>query len=105
MERLTPTDLISRSSCSSSGHEHLPLSRRARGDDEAYIRRQIIRARLLILFGFLVNGLPYSRGAKDGRFDPTFLQRVADRLYLADHGRAAAHRHRVHGRRLTQNRR
>src|SRR5881396_3892101 len=35
-------------------------ARRARGDDEADIRRQIIRRGLLIfLFGFLVNGFPF----------------------------------------------
>jgi predicted acyltransferase len=58
-------------------------ARRARGDDEAAVRRQIIRRGLLIfLFGFMVNGFPYfTWGSVDGIADPTFLQRVVDRLY------------------------
>jgi predicted acyltransferase len=63
---------------------HLSLTaRRARGDDEAAIRRQIIRRGLLIfLLGFLVNGFPYfTWGDVTGIADPTFIQRVVDRLY------------------------
>jgi predicted acyltransferase len=58
-------------------------SRRARGDDNAAIRRQIIRRGLLIfLFGFLVNGFPFFTWGKiDGIVDPTFIQRVVDRLF------------------------
>src|SRR5437016_6209987 len=50
-------------------------ARRARGDDDAAIRRQIIRRGLLIfLFGFLVNGFPFfTWGSIDGIADPTFL--------------------------------
>src|ERR1700733_11577405 len=57
--------------------------RRARGDDDGAIRRQIIRRGLLIfLFGFLVNGFPFfTWGSIAGVADPTFLQRVVDRLY------------------------
>jgi len=63
---------------------HLSLtSRRARGDDEAAIRRQIIKRGLLIfLFGFLVNGFPFfTWGDVTGIAHPTFLERVVDRLY------------------------
>ena len=58
-------------------------SRRARGDDESAIRHQIIRRGLLIfLFGFLINGFPFFTWGKiDGIVDPTFIQRVVDRLY------------------------
>ncbi len=58
-------------------------SRRARGDDDSAIRRQIIRRGLLIfLFGFLINGFPFFTWTKiDGIVDPTFIQRVVDRLY------------------------
>jgi predicted acyltransferase len=58
-------------------------ARRARGDDNAAIRRQIIRRGLLIfLFGFMVNGFPYfTWGEVQGIADPTFLQRIVDRLY------------------------
>ena len=81
----TPTDLIFPFFLFIAGvTTHLSLtSRRARGDDEAAIRRQIIRRGLLIfLFGFLVNGFPFfTWGEVDGIADPTFLQRVVDRLY------------------------
>src|SRR4051812_27100244 len=52
-------------------------ARRARGDDEAAIRRQIIRrGALIFLFGFLINGFPFfTWGAVDGVQDPTFLNR------------------------------
>lgn len=58
-------------------------SRRARGDDDSAIRKQIIKRGLLIfLFGFMVNGFPYFTWTNiDGIADPTFLQRVVDRLY------------------------
>ena len=63
---------------------HLSLdARRARGDDEAAIRHQIIRRGLLIfLLGFLMNGFPYfTWGSVPGIVDPSLLQRVVDRLY------------------------
>jgi predicted acyltransferase len=81
----TPTDLIFPFFLFIAGvTTHLSLqARRARGDDEHAIRRQIIRRGLLIfLFGFLVNGFPFfTWGSIDGIADPTFLQRVVDRLY------------------------
>src|SRR2546426_11170 len=58
----TPTDLIFPFFLFIVGvTTHLSLeSRRARGDDEAAIRRQIIRrGALIFLFGFLVNGFPF----------------------------------------------
>lgn len=57
-------------------------SRRARGDDDKAIRRQIIRRGFLIfLFGFLMSGFPFfTWGSIPGVADPTFLQRVVDRL-------------------------
>jgi predicted acyltransferase len=56
--------------------------RRARGDDDAAIRHQIIRRGLLIfLFGFMVNGFPYfTWGQIQGVADPSFGFRVVDRL-------------------------
>src|SRR5206468_6673844 len=63
---------------------HLSLSaRRARGADEGDIRRQILRrGALIFLFGFLVNGFPFfTWGDVSGVADPTFVQRVVDRLY------------------------
>jgi predicted acyltransferase len=81
----TPTDLVFPFFLFIVGvTTHLSLtSRQARGDDEAAIRRQIIRRGLLIfLFGFLINGFPFfTWGQVDGIADPTFLQRVVDRLY------------------------
>src|SRR5215216_4180536 len=81
----TPTDLIFPFFLFIAGvTTHLSLAaRRAAGDDESAIRRQIIRRGLLIfLFGFLVNGFPYfTWGEVAGVADPTFLQRVVDRLY------------------------
>ena len=80
----TPTDLIFPFFLFIAGiTTHLSLSsRRARGDSERAIRNQIIRRGLLIfLFGFLVNGFPYfTWGNVSGLVDPTFLERVADRL-------------------------
>jgi len=81
----TPTDLIFPFFLFIAGvTTHLSLtSRRARGDDEAAIRRQIIRrGALIFLLGFLVNGFPYfTWGNITGVADPTFIQRVIDRLY------------------------
>jgi predicted acyltransferase len=81
----TPTDLIFPFFLFIAGvTTHLSLtSRRARGDDEAAIRHQIIRRGLLIfLFGFLVNGFPFfTWGQVPGVPDPTFLQRVVHRWY------------------------
>ena len=80
----TPTDLIFPFFLFIAGiTTHLSLSaRRARGDDERAIRHQIIRRGLLIfLFGFLVNGFPFfTWGDVTGVADPTFLQRITDRL-------------------------
>ncbi|MEP6621698.1 MAG: DUF5009 domain-containing protein [bacterium] len=80
----TPTDLIFPFFLFIAGiTTHLSLSaRRARGDSERAIRNQIIRRGLLIfLFGFLVNGFPYfTWGDVSGIADPSFLQRVSDRL-------------------------
>jgi predicted acyltransferase len=81
----TPTDLIFPFFLFIAGvTTHLSLqARRASGDDEAAIRRQIIRRGCLIfLLGFLVNGFPYfTWGHVAGIADPSFLQRVVDRLY------------------------
>jgi predicted acyltransferase len=81
----TPTDLIFPFFLFIAGvTTHLSLSaRRAQGADESAIRRQIIRRGLLIfLFGFLVNGFPFfTWGSVAGIADPTFLQRIVDRLY------------------------
>jgi predicted acyltransferase len=81
----TPTDLIFPFFLFIAGvTTHLSLqARRARGDDEGAIRRQIIRRGLLIfLFGFLVNGFPFfTWGTVAGVADPSFLTRVVDRLY------------------------
>jgi predicted acyltransferase len=81
----TPTDLIFPFFLFIVGiTTHLSVTaRRARGDDERAIRRQIIRrGALIFLFGFLVNGFPFfTWGDVSGVADPTFLQRVVDRLY------------------------
>jgi predicted acyltransferase len=80
----TPTDLIFPFFLFIAGiTTYLSLSsRRARGDDERAIRAQIIRRGVLIfLFGLLINGFPYYTWADvPGVADPTFLQRVGDRL-------------------------
>jgi predicted acyltransferase len=57
-------------------------ARRERGDDEAAIRRQILkRGALIFLFGFLLNGFPFfTWGAVAGNADPTFFERIVDRL-------------------------
>jgi predicted acyltransferase len=81
----TPTDLIFPFFLFIVGiTTELSLSaRRARGDDESTLRRQIVRrGALIFLFGFLLNGVPFfTWTAIPGIPDPTFLQRVADRLY------------------------
>jgi predicted acyltransferase len=80
----TPTDLVFPFFLFIVGiTTHLSLtSRRARGDDDAAIRRQIIRRGLLIfLFGFLMNGFPFfTWGSVAGIAHPTLVQRVVDRL-------------------------
>src|SRR5437868_1270995 len=57
-------------------------ARRARGDDEGAVRRQILRRGLLIfLFGFLVNGFPFiAWGSVAGNADPSLWARFIDRL-------------------------
>src|SRR5438270_4528057 len=57
-------------------------ARRARGDDEGAVRRQILRrGALIFLFGFLINGFPFfTWGAVEGIKDPTFAARIVDRL-------------------------
>jgi len=57
-------------------------ARRARGDDDAALLRQIVRRGCLIfLVGLLINGFPFfTWGPIDGIADPTFAQRVIDRL-------------------------
>ncbi|HMC55486.1 MAG TPA: DUF5009 domain-containing protein [Gemmatimonadaceae bacterium] len=57
-------------------------ARRARGDDEAAVRGQILRrGALIFLFGFLINGFPFfTWGAVDGIAHPTIMERVVDRL-------------------------
>jgi predicted acyltransferase len=57
-------------------------ARRARGDDERAVRRQIFRrAGLIFLFGLLINGFPFfTWGDVPGNADPTIVDRIADRL-------------------------
>jgi predicted acyltransferase len=57
-------------------------ARRARGDDERAIRRQILRrGALIFLFGLLINGFPFfTWGTVAGNPDPSFLDRIVDRL-------------------------
>jgi len=57
-------------------------ARRARGDDDRAIRRQILkRGALIFLFGLLINGFPFfTWGTVPGDPDPGFLDRVLDRL-------------------------
>lgn len=81
----TPTDLIFPFFLFIVGiTTELSLSaRRARGAGDAELRRQILRrGALIFLFGFLLNGVPFfTWTAIPGNPDPTFLQRVVDRLY------------------------
>jgi predicted acyltransferase len=57
-------------------------ARRARGDDESAVVRQILRrGALIFLFGFLINGFPFfTWGTITGVGDPSFLDRIIDRL-------------------------
>src|SRR5687767_507691 len=57
-------------------------ARRERGDDEGAIRRQILkRGALIFLFGLLLSGFPFfTWGAVAGNPDPSFLDRIVDRL-------------------------
>jgi predicted acyltransferase len=81
----TPTDLIFPFFLFIVGiTTHLSIeARRARGDDAAARIRQIIRRGFVIfLAGLLLNGFPFfTWGAVAGNPDPTFMERVADRLY------------------------
>jgi predicted acyltransferase len=81
----TPTDLIFPFFLFIVGiTTHLSLSgRRARGDDDGDIRRQILRrGALIFLLGLLLNGFPFfTWSAVPGNPDPSFLERVVDRLY------------------------
>jgi predicted acyltransferase len=80
----TPTDLIFPFFVFIVGiTTHLSLSTRiARGDDDGAIRRQIItRGALIFLFGLLLSGFPFfTWTAIAGNPDPSFLDRVVDRL-------------------------
>jgi predicted acyltransferase len=81
----TPTDLVFPFFLFIVGiTTHLSLSaRRARGADESDVRRQIVRrGAMIFLLGFLLNGFPFfTWGDVSGIADPTFMQRVVDRLY------------------------
>jgi predicted acyltransferase len=81
----TPTDLVFPFFLFIVGiTTHLSLSaRRARGDSESDIRRQILRrGAMIFLLGFLLNGFPFFTWTDVGGIaDPSFLQRVVDRLY------------------------
>ncbi len=57
-------------------------ARRERGDDEGAIRRQILkRGALIFLLGLLLSGFPFfTWGAVAGNPDPSFLDRIVDRL-------------------------
>jgi predicted acyltransferase len=80
----TPTDLIFPFFLFIAGiTTHLSLSaRRARGDDDGALVRQIVRrGALIFLCGLLLNGFPFfTWGSVDSVADPTFAQRVVDRL-------------------------
>jgi predicted acyltransferase len=80
----TPTDLIFPYFLFIVGvTTHLSIStRRARGDDEGTIRRQIVRrGALIFLFGLLLNGFPFFQwGPIAGDPSPTFLDRIVERL-------------------------
>jgi predicted acyltransferase len=81
----TPTDLVFPFFLFIAGiTTRLSLAaRRARGDDEGAIVRQILRrGALIFLFGLLVNWFPgFTWGEVAGVAEPTFFQRVVDRLY------------------------
>lgn len=57
-------------------------ARRARGDDESAVRRQILRrGAIIFLLGFLLNGFPFfTWGPVEGVGNPSFFDRVVDRL-------------------------
>jgi predicted acyltransferase len=57
-------------------------ARRARGDDEGTIRRQILRrGALIFLLGLLLNWFPFFQwGAIAGDASPSFLDRIVERL-------------------------
>ena len=80
----TPTDLIFPFFLFIVGiTTHLSLeARRSRGDDDGALIRQIVRrGALIFLAGLLLNGFPFfSWGAIEGVANPTFLDRVIDRL-------------------------
>src|SRR5687768_14434326 len=80
----TPTDLIFPFFLFIVGvTTHLSIAaRRARGDDDRAIRRQILRrGALIFLFGLLLNWFPFFQwGAIAGNADPSFLDRVLVRL-------------------------
>ncbi len=79
----TPTDLIFPFFLFIAGiTTHLSLSsRRARGDDDATIIKQILRrGALIVLFGLLVNAFPFfTFGNIAGNPDPSLWDRIADR--------------------------
>jgi predicted acyltransferase len=81
----TPTDLVFPFFLFIVGiTTHLSLTaRRARGADESDVRHQILRrGALIFLLGFLLNGFPFfTWGDVSGVADPSFVQRVVDRLY------------------------
>jgi predicted acyltransferase len=80
----TPTDLIFPFFLFIVGiTTHLSMSaRRARGDDEGTLRRQILRrGAVIFVLGLLLNGFPFfTWAAVPGVEDPTILQRVVHRL-------------------------
>jgi predicted acyltransferase len=80
----TPTDLIFPFFLFIVGvTTHLSISaRRARGDDDAAIRRQILRrGALIFLFGLLLNWFPFFQwGTIAGNASPSFLDRIVERL-------------------------
>jgi predicted acyltransferase len=80
----TPTDLIFPFFLFIVGiTTYLSLSaRRARGDDDRALVRQIIRrGAMIFLIGLLINGFPFfSWGSVTGVADPSVLQRIGDRL-------------------------
>ena len=81
----TPTDLIFPFFLFIVGiTTHLSLAaRRARGDGDGALVRQVLRrGALIFLFGLFLSWFPgFTWGAVDGVASPTFLDRVVDRLY------------------------
>ncbi len=80
----TPTDLIFPFFLFIvGGTTHLSIAaRRARGDDDGTIRRQILRrGALIFLFGLLLNWFPFFQwGAIPGNPSPSFGDRILERL-------------------------